>query len=244
MKVAPIVISCQGWFPGIAAQLHSFAAYSPATPVFSLQNCGLAESKELLGDYVELERIYEHHHPGPPQYMLSVFRQKFLLYGFCRRLGIESFWNFDWDVLLFADLTKETIQETTPFYAQSYTHRLQDVKAYLDFVMDVYRDKDKLHALVEQFKDDGEGIGAMRLARILYRHAKLEDNVDGAVFDVGMHMSQYGCVMDKIGKKLTWKNGVPWMQAPAGPIRMKTLHCWGPHKKRMAYYLRKGLTTP
>lgn len=234
-EFAEVPESCKMYLCGW--QQESARVYSPHNPYVLLYNYGEGHD----GEFSRLKEAYEHHSPNPAWFELSALRRWFVLHDFVRRNGIETFWHFDWDVLIFTDLTQERFISSTPPLGHYFCRHAADLSDWIAFLIRVYEDRSLLKRVV-QAREAGvlSSISDMHLSRWVYGFTDpLSCVLENAVFCNNLYTGQNDCVLDAIGKKLTWREGQPYMtqSKTQREIRLKTLHCWGPHKYKMAEYV-------
>lgn len=249
----------QGWFPGVQWHLESIRRYSPSARIHVLGN---AETRQHLDcipieDYWEgagkFTRVYEHMSVNPLRFEVMCFQRWFIMYDYAKRNGIEAFWHFDWDLLIFTDLEREyvPIGMTTPLHT-FYCRKMDWFRVWLEMIQEAYEEKGYFFLRWRKFWHDSDWpcVSDMMVARDTLKHLEVFGRItrDG-FWDHNLALATYGFVYDnwtndysKNCKVLKWVSGQPYALHELGNwVRLKSMHCWGIHKGRMQEYLEKGL---
>ena len=243
--------------PDFDAALKSIEVYSPTTVVHVIDEApdrayvgsvGSSNYRKLADRF---SQVYAHMSVNPYAFELACFRRWFIAYEYAEIHGISEFWVMDWDVLLFTDLCSEsvTLPMTTPL-GSFYCRNLDLLRSWLDQILEAYTLKTAAYESWRRNYESGAwlSVSDMTVAHDLLGHCNELFNQHGeAAWDGNLAVSAHGLQMEEgpvAAKKLTWLNGCPYgTRADGSLMRLKVLHCWGPHKPRMRELLNAGLST-
>lgn len=243
MAVTPIVLCVDGnpWFDGLKHFVKSAREYSPETPIFIVPISSYSTRSR------EFAKVFRNHSPNPHGFELSCFQRWFALSEFCSTHKIDSVWSFDWDVLLFTDLTKETVDGkiTANIGCGFYCSDMTLIDGFCDYMMDQYGNGG-IKPLVDLYSAGKiQSVCDYELYSAYFRDKQWVDIgviKDRAVFDNNLAMPFQGFKVENGCKVLKCEHGFPYGEQDDGSwVRLKTFHCWGEHKTKMEEYLKRCL---
>jgi hypothetical protein len=176
------------------------------------------------------------------------------MYEYAKRNSIESFWHFDWDILVFTDLAHEQVPVgmTCPLHT-FYCRKMEWLRIWLELIHEAYAERGYFYQRWRKLWHDSAWrcVSDMAVARDTAGHLEILGNriTQDGFWDHNLALGTYGFAYDnwtndyrQNSKVLKWVNGQPYALHELGHwVRLKSLHCWGAHKVRMKEYLEKGL---
>jgi hypothetical protein len=243
--------------------VESVRRNSPSSPVRIIgdEECRRHLPGELFEYFVPVEpyferaakfaRVWAHRSPNPVDFELKCMQRWFVAHQYGRRHKVEGFWMLDWDVLVFTDLGQEDIGVgmTCPLFT-SYFRNLKWLDCWLQVIEEAFRCRNRLFRRWEgkYLSAEWAAVSDMYLASDLCHglHILFQPEA-GTCWDDNLHQSN-GFELENLSgqwgdqmKKLQWIKGQPWAKhlASGQLVRFKSLHCWGPHRGRMAGFLAK-----
>lgn len=250
------IIAVKGWLPCFSSCLESIHKHSPETKVHVLGDT-LTRANiacESIADYfigaAEFEKYFTNLSVNSHEFELICFQRWFCIYEYAAKHNIQSFWSFDWDVLLFTDLSIEMVDVgmTTPLH-MFHCHNLTLLKQWLDMALDAYKNRNYLFKRWEKKFLNGyiPSVSDMTVAIDTAKHLDAlrevsanghwDNNTGSCDGGFDLHL-QHGVQNGARTKILKWENGVPYAMHETGFwVKLKALHCWGHHKALMPKYL-------
>lgn len=227
--------------------------YQPQTPgVIGVPDVGLYQSA-VVAEPAYAKTFTLFNTPLPLNFEWTCVKRWFVFLEFCRRLGIQSFWTFDADVLIFADLEAEAVRYGD--YA-SLSVEQPEASPIVTLSIACFYSLSPLECFCQWmpgFLESPEGkklfsYSDMNLWTVFLKlHPEfqfnfLTDTRDGGSFDPNLACTE-GWLSDGKSKALTWKGGFPYGIRAGSRERLKALHCWFHHASRMGEYYQKALAS-
>lgn len=242
----------------LAAHFESLRRYSPNTDIHIVGDdivtklVSNSKSREPYWNRLtELEAIFRNYSPNPDYFELTCIQRWFILYEYAKINGIHEFWSFDRDVLVFCDLETESkilgdITMTLPV-STFFCRNAHLLVPWLDWIIELYKLPGALESVIPQMMARGmPNVSDMNLAFWFWR-----DNqplclpgtvIDGKAWDANLNLGEHGFKLVDGSKLIRFTDGLPesYNEKQDRWMTMKTLHCHGRHKSRMAEYLQRA----
>lgn len=208
---------------------------------------------EYMRGAVEFARVYRHMSVNAHEYELFCFQRWFALAEYQRRAGIDRFMTMDSDVLLFADVTRESERLAASPLAYHdamchivYVNRAGALDEVCDFLTAMYTDP-PLRTYFEdhyrELQDEGARYGISDMTAFTeYRHraavplVSLSPMTHGMFYDSNINLPE-GFRFRLGMKRYYWKNDMPYgRHAYTGQeVCFQALHFQGGAKRYMPY---------
>lgn len=157
---------------------------------------------------------------GKTEWTQFVFQRWFHIFEFIQSQGIESFWTFDSDTLIFTDLQKfqselsryDCTEQCNGICMNGFVSSQKVVKGYLDTINSLFLDTDYLDKQIKEFVDYPDYAFTEMRAYDEYRNRsglntiRLQKISNGEIFDECLCQSQ-GMEFVNGKKKLIFKDG-------------------------------------
>ncbi|MBW4538634.1 MAG: hypothetical protein KME43_05740 [Myxacorys chilensis ATA2-1-KO14] len=267
----PIITIHHGYVPYLLHVLAQAKATNPRSEIILLGDSSNSiisfVTHRNTSDYFEeaqkFEEFYQdkHRSPNPYKYELTCFQRWFILKEFMEKNHIERAVHIDSDLMLYADMTKESTKfEDCEFTIQNQGcgHnsfiRLSGIRKFCKLIMDTYSDPD-LFAIIEQQQKEREeqrkghsvmqigGISDMSLLRRFYQIngdniCSTSQILDDSVFDLKIDSASGGFEMQNSLKKIQWMNQQPFCKNLElnRLIKFNSLHFQGDSKRHIHRY--------
>lgn len=237
----------------LACAVESVCKFSPATPIHvvsdveeswleGVTHAHVAPYRERANAFVE---AYDHLSFNPIYFERTCFMRWFVLLEYAAKKELSTIWSFDWDVLVFDDLSKcMPNMEMSATEHVFFCRNLDMLRDWCDFVLLQYQSRGEAYqeAYTLFTSNEHHCISDMwwmhrRWPYTSYRH--LTRIWDGAYFDHNMTTPDNGFEIRNGSKLIEWRDHLPWAwnEQRRSWIRCRCLHCWGSHRKRMREYL-------
>lgn len=244
----------------VTPHLTSLARYAPSTKLALIGDSAVVNavpgciSVEPYSERLkQLTASFVNYSPNPDYFELSCLQRWFVIYEYAKKNNICEFWTFDWDVLVFADLYAEAqsmanVSITLPL-GTFFCRDIELLNPWLEWILDLYSHPENIPDLMLKMAKRGMfHISDMQLAFWYYACSGrsmfnlLENITESGVWDSNLSLAEHGFELEKESKILRFVSGYPeaWNGKLQKWIRMKSLHCWGSHKKRMMEYLMRA----
>jgi len=202
--------------------------------------------------------IYKHMSKTPESIERFCFERWFILDEFLRVNNLKKAFTIDSDVLLFEDITKDSIN----FIEFSFTlaHKASGglvfinssaaIHRFCKFVLSLYEDKSLKIVkanLAREVKKFGMGnISDMSVFKEFYKKnsneiGEITEIINDSTYDSMINGDQGGFEMDDGIKKIMFINELPYGILNGKKVRLKCLHFAGQYKFYMRYFCKGGL---
>lgn len=265
MSVQNVIVPAFGWFDGLPHHLQSIREYSPTSVIHVLDDGTCPERiAELKVDhsasildygksFEAFSKVYRWCGSNSLEFELACYRRHYAIHDYCVALGIKNCWYFDWDVLVFCDLESEAARlskwKGMRWQGNNFINDMAFFGEYLEswirHPLATNPDQPNSDQHLELEIRRNGGYGSHYLDSLLLQE-------DGSCYDGNLCIREHGFAMNK---GATLESGMKWLMWVRGAsskksfpfgyfepisrwVRLKTLHCWGDHKARMATYLR------
>lgn len=209
--------------------------------------CDFVSEQPFLETYNRFLPTYEHHSPNPPEFELLCLRRWMVIAEYVRAAGIQEFVCFDSDVIFFCDLN-DTLQSSAEFSLYS-EHvgafvwvRGNGLDSLVSTILEVYADKggDAWKGMLSQLESGAKpsisDMGMVEHVMTMTQPAPLglcSPHGKQAIFDRNI-CATFDFMVQGDRKRLFFMDGYPYAVTANGyVVKMNTIHCWGPYKKRM-----------
>ena len=188
-------------------------------------------------DSLELERNYQHNSPNPPAFERFCLQRFFYLREYMVARRLDRCWCLDNDVLVFGDLA-DVPDSLEAWQAGSWLVSLNGLTEFCGFISGLYRlANDDLNCWRMKALH-GAHLCDMNISSVFHRWTMLpvcyDHNItQPSALDVdGKSVVHFAVYQDR--KRLFARNQRLYTEMADGRLmRMQTLHCWGPYKKKM-----------
>lgn len=159
---------------------------------------------------------------------------------------------FDWDVLIFGDLSKahipfaqydfavsmESKKPLSPITAPSYVNRVEPLNSFCSLVESL------LNCNAPRLKSDRVNdmvFWAEMALTFGWHYGDTSDVYNNSTFDHHLMAQTDRYLLGDIGKRIEWVGGTPHFVHKDGRlIKANTLHCWGPFKNTESWLVKRS----
>ncbi|MDD3127519.1 MAG: hypothetical protein PHT27_07885 [Candidatus Izemoplasmatales bacterium] len=198
----------------------------------------------------ELDKLYVHKTKSNPEIELFCIKRWFLLRAFVEKYKIKKVFALDSDVLLFQNITKDSLNYSKYDFTLSqgscahaiFINSKKVLIEYTKLAIDFYKNK------VGKVEYEANGtITDMSFWKVLngskkFKIGEITEIIQSATYDAGLLIEQKEVLIRKGFKQIIFKDSLPFGKTKTGLIRMKCLHCQGPTKFYMKYYSKGKIT--
>jgi hypothetical protein len=198
----------------------------------------------------QLEKIYVHKSGSNPEIELFCLRRWLILKDFLEQRNIQKVFTADSDVLLYVDVDKDSKDYSKYDYllakglsaGLTIINNKKVLDDYCELVLDYY--KTKIGKV--EYEPNGT-ITDMSFWKEMKKRGKFKvgditDIIDGAAYDAGLLIEQKQIPLRNGKKHIIFKNFLPYGGEGNKLVRLKCLHCQGPTKFYMKYFVKGNVT--
>lgn len=255
-----VILYQSGSSPCLRYCLESLRTHSPASKVTiigeDVSGHEFVSEAPYLEAYNRFLPTYEHHSPNPPHFELLCLRRWMVINEYIRAMGIEECVSFDSDVMCFCNL-KETLTSSVPITFYSYQafawiKGREGLGEVVERILWIYANKDSQEwkALLSEVESGKRpsicdmSILELFMANQPYRDLGFESpHGRCSVFDRNI-CETFNFMVQGDRKRIFFYDGHPYAITTARNIvRLNTVHCWGPYKRRMDTIWRLAQTS-
>lgn len=197
-----------------------------------------------------LEKIYIHKNQSNPKIELFCIKRWLVLLDFMEKKKLSKVFTMDSDVLLFEDVSKDAknyskfdvLLANGTSAGLTFINSKKVLSYYKEIVFDFYKNK------VGKVEYEKNGtITDMSFWKKLnidkkFKVGEITKIIDSKVYDAGLLTPQPQVLMKKGEKVIHFLDKLPFAETEEKKIRFKCLHCQGPTKFYMKYYLRGSIS--
>lgn len=258
-----VIVVSAGWFDGLPHHVRSIREYSPRTIIHLLhdgtnqEKCSsiaFDHSDNLLNygeGFSRFSKEYRWCGSNTLEFELNCYRRHYAIHEYCVSRGIKTCWYFDWDVLVFCDLESEAkrlwMWRGMRCQGNNFINDMEFFGEYLKSWI--------CHPLISNPNSPNSDQHLeleIRIAGGFGNHYidSLVPQEDGSSYDGNLCLGDHGFAVNKGSERRDSMKWLMWVRCDGGKayphgffeptrrwVRLKTLHCWGSHKKRMGEYL-------
>lgn len=259
-----VLLPVVGWYEGLVSHVQSIRLFSTCSVIHVLHDgtcvgrwsavAGLIDHMTDVstydGGYSAFASRFRCHAAHSREFELACYRRHFVCLEYAQRHHLDSFWYFDWDVLVLCDLEMEAAKvRKRKGLRWGGNNYVGDVPFFSDYLS---RWKDHPVVTSGSVENADQHLEqALRNTTDITQHYVGSCSVqeDDSCFDGNLATSEdvflvnEGRTQAEGMKVLFWlKNGCRFYPHAFHHklnrwIRLKSLHCWGVHKKRIGQYL-------
>lgn len=200
-------------------------------------------------------KVFENYGSASKAFELICFQRWFVLLNYAESHGIKRFWTFDWDVLVFTSLAEAQVSVgmTTPLHV-FYCQDTLWLRQWTEMIHQAFRDRNLVFRRWWNFYANEQWplISDMMVAHDTLPHLNVFTDPGSewnkySAWDNNVTTSQRAFEMTKkVGERMKYirfDGGIPFAyhkKDHRDQVSLKCLHCWGPAKSKMKYFLEEA----